>query len=124
MFPALTSSPPNFFTPRLCPCESRPLRLLPKAFLCAIVFLQARGYLSAAFLAVVFLGAAFLAAAFTGAAFLAATFTGAAFLAGVLSFPAMIFWLQEPWHLFYQFLPVCVPGGDHIFCDKFFDAYV
>ena len=82
MFPALTSSPPNFFTPRLCPCESRPLRLLPKAFLCAIVFLQTRGYLSAAFLAVVFLGAAFLAAAFfTGAAFLAATFTGAAFFA-------------------------------------------
>ena len=85
MFPDLTSSPPNFFTPRLCPCESRPLRLLPPAFLCAIVFFQARGYLSAAFLAVVFLGAAFLAAAFTGAAFLAAAFTGAAFLAAAFT---------------------------------------
>src|SRR5579863_3467368 len=36
MLPASTSSPPNFLTPRRLECESRPLRVLPPAFLCAI----------------------------------------------------------------------------------------
>src|SRR5271165_4533391 len=36
MLPASTSSPPNFLTPRRFECESRPLRVLPPAFLCAI----------------------------------------------------------------------------------------
>src|SRR5438094_10111791 len=36
MLPATTSCPPNFFTPRRRPAESRPLREEPPAFLCAI----------------------------------------------------------------------------------------
>src|SRR5882757_1327329 len=36
MLPASTFSPPNFLTPRRFECESRPLRVLPPAFLCAI----------------------------------------------------------------------------------------
>src|SRR5271170_1998398 len=40
MFPASTSSPPNFFTPKRLECESRPLRVLPPAFLCAMRYLQ------------------------------------------------------------------------------------
>src|SRR5688500_15206138 len=36
MLPAGTSSPPNVLTPRRFACESRPLRELPPAFLCAI----------------------------------------------------------------------------------------
>src|ERR1700683_3335441 len=36
MLPASTSSPPNFLTPRRLECESRPLRVLPPAFLCAM----------------------------------------------------------------------------------------
>src|SRR6187399_2574056 len=36
MLPPATSWPPNFFTPRRRPAESRPLRELPPAFLCAI----------------------------------------------------------------------------------------
>src|SRR5690606_14137256 len=36
MLPAMTCSPPNFFTPRRRPAESRPLREEPPAFLCAI----------------------------------------------------------------------------------------
>src|SRR5262247_4157368 len=36
MLPARTVSPPNTFTPRLCPWLSRPLRELPPAFLWAI----------------------------------------------------------------------------------------
>src|ERR1700730_17799543 len=36
MLPASTSSPPNFLTPKRFECESRPLRVLPPAFLCAI----------------------------------------------------------------------------------------
>src|SRR3974390_2087490 len=35
--PAPIASPPNFFTPRRCPAESRPLRDEPPAFLCAMV---------------------------------------------------------------------------------------
>jgi hypothetical protein len=31
-----TLSPPNFFTPRRLLCDSRPLRVLPPAFLCAM----------------------------------------------------------------------------------------
>src|ERR1700754_1518483 len=38
MLPATTSCPPNFFTPRRRPAESRPLREEPPAFLCAIVY--------------------------------------------------------------------------------------
>src|SRR6478752_6153736 len=36
MLPPTTSWPPNFFTPRRRPAESRPLREEPPAFLCAI----------------------------------------------------------------------------------------
>jgi hypothetical protein len=36
MFPARTTSPPNFLTPRRWALESRPLRLDPCPFLCAI----------------------------------------------------------------------------------------
>src|SRR6187402_791885 len=36
MLPASTDSPPNFFTPRRLLCDSRPLRVLPPAFLCAM----------------------------------------------------------------------------------------
>src|SRR5579871_4696873 len=36
MLPASTSSPPNFLTPRRFACESRPFRVLPPAFLCAM----------------------------------------------------------------------------------------
>src|SRR3984893_11900077 len=36
MLPPMTASPPNFFTPRRRPLESRPLRDEPPAFLCAI----------------------------------------------------------------------------------------
>src|SRR6266568_3611735 len=40
MLPASTSSPPNIFSPRRCPAESRPLREDPPAFLCAIIGLR------------------------------------------------------------------------------------
>src|SRR5208283_5813859 len=40
MLPPTTDSPPNFFTPRRRPSESRPLREEPPAFLCAIVLLR------------------------------------------------------------------------------------
>jgi hypothetical protein len=33
MLPGMTNSPPNFFTPRRLPAESRPLREEPPAFL-------------------------------------------------------------------------------------------
>src|SRR5205809_805895 len=36
MLPGITTSPPNFFTPSRLPAESRPLRELPPAFLCAL----------------------------------------------------------------------------------------
>src|SRR6202023_1833837 len=39
MLPASTSSPPNFLTPKRLECESRPLRVLPPAFLCAMRYL-------------------------------------------------------------------------------------
>src|SRR5918999_615118 len=38
ILPARTVSPPNTLTPRRCPLLSRPLRELPPAFLCAILF--------------------------------------------------------------------------------------
>src|SRR3990167_11216376 len=37
IFPAITASLPNFFTPRYLGLESRPLRVLPPAFLCAML---------------------------------------------------------------------------------------
>src|SRR5699024_1148845 len=37
MLPATTVWPPNFLTPRRFDSESRPLRLLPPAFLCAMI---------------------------------------------------------------------------------------
>src|SRR5258706_406147 len=40
MLPGTTTSPPNCFSPRRRPAESRPLREDPPAFLCAIVSLQ------------------------------------------------------------------------------------
>src|SRR5580765_6774308 len=36
MLPALTASPPKRLSPSRFDCESRPLRVLPPAFLCAI----------------------------------------------------------------------------------------
>src|SRR5918911_3187003 len=45
MLPPMTTSPPNFLTPRRRPAESRPLREEPPAFLCAISLLLL--YLSA-----------------------------------------------------------------------------
>src|SRR5689334_7316210 len=36
MLPGMTRSPPNFLTPSRLPAESRPLRELPPAFLCAM----------------------------------------------------------------------------------------
>src|SRR5205085_5878198 len=36
MFPPSTRSPPNFFKPKRCECESRPFRDEPTPFLCAI----------------------------------------------------------------------------------------
>src|SRR4051812_36455854 len=36
MLPAMTTSPPNFLSPSRFECESRPLRVLPPAFLCAM----------------------------------------------------------------------------------------
>src|SRR2546421_7981638 len=36
MFPPNTCSPPNFFKPKRCECESRPFRDEPTPFLCAI----------------------------------------------------------------------------------------
>src|SRR5919109_581795 len=36
IWPALTRSPPNTFTPRRLDCESRPFLELPPAFLCAM----------------------------------------------------------------------------------------
>src|SRR3954454_23617955 len=40
MLPGTTTSPPNCFSPRRRPAESRPLREDPPAFLCAIASLQ------------------------------------------------------------------------------------
>src|SRR5215204_7221372 len=37
ILPPRTASPPNFFRPSRCECESRPLRDEPTPFLCAIV---------------------------------------------------------------------------------------
>src|ERR1041385_993454 len=39
MLPAITGSPPNFFSPSRFDSESRPLRVEPPAFLCAMVLL-------------------------------------------------------------------------------------
>src|SRR4051794_1897642 len=45
--PPVTVWPANTFTPRRCACESRPLRLEPRPFLCAICgFLLLRGGLA------------------------------------------------------------------------------
>src|SRR5689334_20282080 len=41
MFPARTGWPAKILTPRRCPALSRPFRVLPWPFLCAIVFLSA-----------------------------------------------------------------------------------
>src|SRR3954470_16621646 len=41
MAPALMTSPPEVLTPRRFECESRPLRELPPAFLCAILLVLA-----------------------------------------------------------------------------------
>src|SRR3546814_17287113 len=81
MLPGTTASPPNFLTPRRRPAESRPLRELPPAFLCAMAQ-------SSFFLAAGFLAAGFLLAAFLAGAFLAAVFFGAAFFAGAFCAPA------------------------------------
>src|SRR6266852_1771148 len=43
MLPAATSCPPKRLTPRRFDCESRPLRELPPAFLCAIACLSVQG---------------------------------------------------------------------------------
>ena len=36
MLPALITSPPNFLTPSILGCESRPFRVEPPPFFCAI----------------------------------------------------------------------------------------
>src|SRR3546814_17672235 len=82
MLPGTTASPPNFLTPRRRPAESRPLRELPPAFLCAMA--QSSFFLAAAFLAAAFLAGAFLAAVFFGAAFFVAALFAGAFSAPVL----------------------------------------
>src|SRR5215813_1518635 len=74
MLPAGTTWPPKRFTPRRWPGESRPLRELPPAFLCAIA-----GY---SFLAFAALGLA----AFGFAALGLVSPAAAAFLAGALAF--------------------------------------
>src|SRR6185312_8632765 len=83
MLPAGTTWPPKRFTPRRWPAESRPLRELPPAFLCAMAgyssFFLFAAFLAAGFFAVV------LAAADFGAAFFAAGFLAAA---GFTSFGA------------------------------------
>ena len=89
MFPAITDSPPNFFTPNLRPAESRPFLELPPAFLCAMLCSpQSQSF----FFAVAFLGAAaFFAVVVFAAAFLAVGFASAlaaAFLAGATAFLA------------------------------------
>src|SRR5882724_10946127 len=43
MLPARTRSPPNFLMPRYCAFESRPFRVDPTPFLCAIVSSQQFG---------------------------------------------------------------------------------
>src|SRR5437868_8117189 len=43
MLPAMTCSPPNFFRPSRLDSESRPLRVLPPAFLCAMALLGDAG---------------------------------------------------------------------------------
>src|SRR6185312_7345086 len=89
MLPASTASPPNFFTPRRRPAESRPLRDEPPAFLCAI------SNYSAVFFAAAFLGAAlvsvFGAAAFLGAAALASVAGAASALVSSAFFGAAFF---------------------------------
>ena len=66
MLPGMTAWPPDFLTPRRRPAESRPLRELPPAFLCAIRDYSsvscAAGAASASLAA--FFAGAFLAAAF------------------------------------------------------------
>ena len=53
MLPGITAWPPDFLSPRRRPAESRPLRELPPAFLCAIAlyssdfFFLAAGFLAA-----------------------------------------------------------------------------
>src|SRR5580693_3008136 len=64
MLPASTCSPPNFFTPRRWPAESRPLREEPPDFLWAI---GRSPYFGLAGLAAGFAAALGLAAAFAGA---------------------------------------------------------
>src|SRR5262249_56531460 len=78
MLPAGTSWPPKRFTPRRWPGESRPLRELPPAFLCAIA-----GYSFLAFAAFVLAASGLVPPA--AAAFLAGAFF--AFLAGASAGP-------------------------------------
>src|SRR3990172_362140 len=101
MLPPATFSPPNFFTPRRRPAESRPLRDEPPAFLCAISrnpYFFAAGFLAGAFLA----GAALAAAgfdSFAGAAALAAGFLAgalSAFAAGAASLTGAAFLSASP----------------------------
>src|SRR5487761_2046591 len=42
MLPESTDSPPNFLTPSRLECESRPLRVLPPAFLCAMDYVSSK----------------------------------------------------------------------------------
>src|SRR5436190_22081016 len=43
MLPGMTASPPKTFTPRCCSGESRPLRLEPCPFLCAMFQISCEG---------------------------------------------------------------------------------
>src|SRR6478752_4854314 len=92
IFPVSTCSPPNFFTPKRRPAESRPLRELPPAFLCAIAysfFFFAGCFFAAGFFAAGF--AAAFGAAVTGFFALGALVAFSAFLTGSLAFSAGAF---------------------------------
>src|SRR5215510_4927688 len=92
IFPATTVSLPKHFRPRRRPAESRPLRELPPAFLCAMARYSSfffAVFLAAGFFAVPLLASDFLAAtlgaAFAAGFFAAAFFAPAFFSAGAFS---------------------------------------
>src|SRR5262245_33763395 len=94
MLPATTVSLPKHFRPRRRPAESRPLRELPPAFLCAMARYSSfffAAFLAAGFFALPLFASDFLAAAaFGAAAFAAAGFFAATFFAPAL-FSAGVF---------------------------------
>src|SRR5215510_5409167 len=84
MLPATTLSLPKHYRPKRRPAESRPLRELPPAFLCAMARYSSfffAAFLAAGFFAVPLFASDFLAAAFGAAALAAAGFFAAVFFA-------------------------------------------